>query len=237
MGADLAMGFTLAMTPWDDAAAQLLVADKRLPEVVFPPPVFSREEQQALEQQLTATEWAQPALAITSVAQLKLMQALQLYPDCVGGHSFGELTALHAAGVFDEQQLLLIARRRGELMKADSAKPGAMVSVLHPAEAVLSLLAKWQLPITLANVNSPKQLVLSGSEEAITEVSQRLKSADIQYRLLSVATAFHSPQVADACQPFAEFLGTHAFQTPKTPVFSNPPPNLILRIARKLNHI
>ena len=74
-------------------------------------------------QQLRRTQWAQPALAAAALAQLNLLAAAGVRPACVGGHSFGEVAALHAAGVFDAPTLLEVARRRGELMAAAARRP------------------------------------------------------------------------------------------------------------------
>ena len=221
MGANLAMSFMQAMQVWEKAAQYDFNDNKRLHEVVFPAPVFDQAEQTLLDQQLTATEWAQPALAITSLAQLKLMQILQIDADCAAGHSFGELPALHAAGVFDEAQLLAAAHQRGILMRQVGTKQGAMISVQHASNVVLDLLKKWQLPLTPANFNSPKQIVLSGGEEAIADFEKHLKEERITCQILPVSTAFHSTFVANACKPFAKFLESIPFKSPKIPVYAN----------------
>src|SRR3990167_6977416 len=176
---------------------------------------------QVLKQSLTATEWAQPALGIASIAQLKLMQWLQIDPDCVAGHSFGELTALYAAGVFDETQLLAAARQRGILMRQATIQQGAMISVQHASDVVLNFLEKWQLPLTAANFNSPKQIVLSGKQEDIATFEKLLKEERIAYHRLPVSTAFHSSFVADACKPFANFLAAMPLKSPRIPVYAN----------------
>src|SRR5205814_7856305 len=105
MGADLAMEYPVAREAWDRAAGLGVHSQ------VFPVPVFTDAERAAQQAALTATEWAQPALAVASLAQLGLLSALRLRPDAVAGHSFGELVALHAAGVFDAETLVRLANR------------------------------------------------------------------------------------------------------------------------------
>ena len=105
-----------ALAAWDLAADQPASATETLQQVVFPPPAFTPAELEAQTERLRRTEWAQPALGAASLAYLNLLRAVGLRPDWVGGHSFGEVTALHAAGVFDGPTMLRIGRRRGELM-------------------------------------------------------------------------------------------------------------------------
>ncbi|QTR04210.1 acyltransferase domain-containing protein, partial [Saccharothrix algeriensis] len=98
MGADLAMHEPRALAAWDRHATADL-GDGPLHRVVFPPPAFTDEERAAQRDLLTRTEWAQPALAVHALALLEVLAAVGLRPDCAAGHSFGELTALHCAGV------------------------------------------------------------------------------------------------------------------------------------------
>ena len=96
--------------------------------MVFPQPVFTEADRAAQETRLRATEWAQPAIGVTSLSLLTLLSKLGITPDAVGGHSFGEVTALHTAGVLDRKAFFSIARKRGELM----AEAAAMfLSLIH----------------------------------------------------------------------------------------------------------
>ncbi len=91
------MTFPEARAPWDRAASSETF-DEPLHDVVFPRPVFDDEVRAAQEKKLTATEWAQPAIGVTSLSHLALLDRLGLSPKAVTGHSFGEVIALHAAG-------------------------------------------------------------------------------------------------------------------------------------------
>ena len=238
MGGDIAMSFSAAMDVFENAAHHDFKADKRLHEIIFPPPVFDQNEHQQFEKQLTATEWAQPALAATSLALLKLIRNLQIDADCVAGHSFGELTALCSAGVMDESQLLASAHQRGLLMKKQGIEAGVMISIHHTSEDLIQLIKKSQLPLTLANYNSPKQIVLSGSKDAMHQFEAYLKSERISYQYLPVANAFHSSFVTDACAPFEKYLSTLTLNEPRIPVYANttaePYPNKINQIKKNL---
>jgi polyketide-type polyunsaturated fatty acid synthase PfaA len=221
MGAELASTFDDARAVWDRSASIPFTDEALLHEVVFPKPVFSDEERAVQSQRLTATEWAQPALGATSISYLALLQKLGVQPSVVAGHSFGELTALYAAGVIDEVSLLRLARKRGELM-ADAAKiPGAMLAVSASREEVAAHLNDSFPSVVIANHNGPKQVVLSGATSEIQAIEKVLTSARIAAKQLPVATAFHSSLVKGAAGPLLEFLETLTLSTAALPVYSN----------------
>jgi acyl transferase domain-containing protein/NADP-dependent 3-hydroxy acid dehydrogenase YdfG len=204
MGADLAVHLPLARAAWDTAAGHAL-GDLPLHRVVFPPPAFSDSGHADANALLTATEWAQPALAVHSLALLAVLARLGLKPDCVAGHSFGELVALHAAGAFDADTLVRLARRRGELMRDAAAVPGAMLAVTAGRDRAEAAVA--DLPdVWLANHNAPAQVVFAGTGQALEAATARLAAEGITAVLLKAATGFHSPLVAPAAEPFADFL-------------------------------
>jgi acyl transferase domain-containing protein len=221
MGADVAMASATALGVWDRAAEIEFAPDVRLHDVVFPRPVFDEAARSEQRARLTATEWAQPALGAASLALLAILREAGVHPAAVAGHSFGELTALCAAGVLTPEDLLRVARRRGELMAAAAAVPGAMTSVAARREDVQPLLDEWKLDLVVANHNSPKQLVLSGGTEAIAEAERRLGERGIAATRLEVATAFHSSLVSPAAQPLRKFLASVPMATPEIPVFAN----------------
>ena len=221
MGADVAMASATALGVWDRAAELDFAPGIRLHGVVFPRPVFDEAARSEQRARLTATEWAQPALGATSLALLAILREAGVHPAAVAGHSFGELTALCAAGALTPEDLLRVARRRGELMAAAAAVPGAMTSVAARREDVQPLLDEWKLDLVVANHNSPKQLVLSGTTEAIAEAERRLGKKAMAATRLEVATAFHSHLVSPAAQPLREFLRGVPLAAPSIPVFAN----------------
>jgi acyl transferase domain-containing protein/NADP-dependent 3-hydroxy acid dehydrogenase YdfG len=204
MGADLAMHLPRAGAAWDRAAG-LEFGDVPLPRIVFPPPAFTSAERAAQEARLTETEWAQPALAAASLALLDVLGGLGLTPDCVAGHSFGELVALHAAGAFDADTLLRLARKRGELMRRASAAAGAMLAVTAGRNQAESAVAGMP-EVWLANHNAPQQIVLAGTVQAIEAAAGRLAGEGITTARLNAGTGFHSPLVGPASEPLLEFL-------------------------------
>ena len=213
MTADLAMAFPDCLAVWDEAAW--------LAPAVFPTPAFSAEEREEQGRRLTATEWAQPAIGAASAALLALLRRLGIAPDCVGGHSFGEIAALFAAGGCSLDTMLRLARRRGELMASASGQAGGMLSVRRDAASLDRLIAEWGLDLVIANHNSPRQSVLSGNAQAIEEAAARCAAERVESVRLPVSTAFHSPLVAEAVAPFREFLDVSKISRCSLPFYSN----------------
>jgi acyl transferase domain-containing protein len=221
MSADVAMHLPLALAVWDRVGAHDF-GDDLLHRVVFPPPVFTDEARAAQQARLTATEWAQPALAAHSLALLEVLQGLGLEPDCVAGHSLGELVALCAADAFDMDGLVRLARKRGELMRDAATVPGAMLAVAATREHVEAVLASCGAPgVWLANHNAPQQVVVSGDIETLDTVAATFAANGIATRQLNVATAFHSPLVALAGKPLLDVLRGVEIRGPRIDVYGN----------------
>ncbi len=220
MGADVAMHYDEARMVWDHAA-DTSYDGRSLHQVVHPVPVFDTAAEKAQVDTLRATEWAQPAIGLVSLSHLALLAQLGLRPDMVAGHSYGEISALHAAGVLTADDMLAVARKRGELMAAAAVNDGAMTAV--PAELeVVRPYADAVDGAVLANHNHPKQVVVSGPTAAIDALEAKLLADGIEPKRLKVATAFHSPVVSDSAEPFAAFLESINFRAPKLPCFHNP---------------
>lgn len=221
MGGDLALHSPQAQAVWQWAAEQELGGES-LTEVVFPVDAFTDEERHLQEERLTRAEWAQPAIAAHSLALLGLLEAVGLRPDCVAGHSFGELTALHAARAFDADTLVRLAHRRGELLRDAAAGSGAMLAVAAPAERIAALLADaGPAEVWVANDNAPGQVVLAGSTDGVESAAQRCSDAGLDVRRLSVATAFHCPLTSGAAGPLAEYLAELTIRAPRLDVYGN----------------
>ena len=198
--------------------------EEPLSRFVFPPPAFGPNQSQEQQKSLTRTHVAQPALGAADAALSGLLGSLGVAPDMVAGHSYGEYVALYAAGVFDFETLCRLSVARGKsIIEAASADLGGMAAAdASPAEVSAAI---QSLPpdgkVWLSNFNSPRQTILSGSDEGIEAAVERLSAAGIRARALPVACAFHSPIVAPARKKFAEFLAGVEFRTPRKPVYSN----------------
>ncbi|MCB9291348.1 MAG: acyltransferase domain-containing protein [Lewinellaceae bacterium] len=193
-----------------------------LSETVFPVPVFSEEERKAQQQALTQTRFAQPAIGALSMGMYKVMQRAGFQPDFAAGHSFGELTALWAAGVFDEDTFLALAKKRGAAMSAAGSKadPGAMLAV-KASEAEVRQAINDKPGVSIANVNSNDQIVIGGSTAAIKAAGEQLQAQGFSVVSLPVSAAFHTAYVKHAQEPFARFVHTRHFNKPAIPVYAN----------------
>ena len=221
MGADLALDFPEALAVWDGLDGDL--AD--LHGVVFPEPGFDASSLDAQKAELTAMANAQPAIATTSLAQLALLDVLGVTADAAAGHSFGEVTALAAAGVIPMERLVETARTRGVLMaEAGHGKDGAMLAIAASAEDVRALLDSQPQSagsLVMANDNAPQQVVLAGHASDIAWAEAAAKSAGWTSRRLPVASAFHSSIVAASSEPLATYLKTLKLGQAGFPVYAN----------------
>ena len=128
---------------------------------------------------------------------LGVLRAVGVDARMAAGHSFGELTALYAAGALDLDQLVALARRRGELMRDAASVPGGMLAVSGPAHELEALRGRLGEGVGVANLNSPTQIVLSGGLAEIEAAEVELaRISGLRVQRLEVATAFHSPLVA-----------------------------------------
>ena len=202
----------------------------RLSRFVFPPPSFSKEDAQRRQAALTETNVAQPALAAAEVALLGLLRRLGVEPQMVAGHSFGEFVALHAAGCIDEETLLRLAEARGRFMREGAAdaggESGTMAAVDADPDTLRTVLAAAagagsEIDVTLANLNAPRQTVISGARASIETAIALLDKAGIRARRLPVACAFHSPLVAPARERLETLLRDSAIRQPSIPAYSN----------------
>jgi acyl transferase domain-containing protein len=222
MGRALAVEFDAARKVWDEAAVLKLDPDHALQQVVFPVPVFDDAARAVQTDRLTRTDWAQPALGAASLAVMALLDQVGVTPDAVAGHSYGEVVALHAAGVIESAiDMLAISRRRGELMRAAGSTPGAMMAVGVSAADAAALLKAHAPDVSIANVNSPKQVVVAGARPDIEAFHAVLKQTGVACSILPVATAFHTAMVAGSAKPFAEFLAGKSMSAPRIPVYGN----------------
>ncbi|MFI5669471.1 SDR family NAD(P)-dependent oxidoreductase [Streptomyces sp. NPDC051704] len=187
---------------------------------VFPPGAFTAQARAAQRAAVTDTRIAQPALGLAGAAAHLLLGRLGVRPDCVAGHSYGELTALWAAGVYDTRSLLRLSTRRAEaILTAAGEDPGSMAAVSAAPEEVREIAER--AGCVVANHNAPRQCAVSGPTAAVAAAVESLQAAGISAQPLAVACAFHSPVVARAAAGLATELAGTAVADAAVPVWSN----------------
>jgi len=138
-----------------------------------------------------------------------------------GGLSLGEWTALHVAGVLDFESALKVLEARGRLMQqACDEQPGGMISIMGASAEQLRAICD-RSGLTVANINSDAQVVLSGLKTGVAAAATAAAELGVKAIPLNVAGAFHSPLMASARAKLAEVLDSVAFSAPAMPVLSN----------------
>jgi polyketide-type polyunsaturated fatty acid synthase PfaA len=224
MGRDLVMNFPILQRQFGYMDSLLLKDNlQTLSNIVFPHPVFEEAEKNAQIAALQRTEYAQPAIGMLSAGLYKILEQAGFKADFVAGHSFGELTALWAASVLSDEDYCFLVKARGQAMAAPQDPDydtGAMLAVKEEVGKVEAILRNFP-KVAIANLNSPRQVVLAGPGAEITKVRQALNVQGYAAVMLPVSAAFHTPLIAFAQKAFAQAVKSTAFQTPKIPVYTN----------------
>ena len=175
-----------------------------------------------LENDLNNTKNTQICLFLVEAILLDSLKENGFIPNYIAGHSLGEITALYCAGVLSFEDCVLLTKIRSELM-ADSAK-GCMAALIGFDRNQLDLLVEEIDELVIANDNSSSQVVLSGSEKALDNISSRITCK--RFIKLNVSGAFHSPFMKEPSIRFSKYLDNVVFNKPSLPVISNSNPSL-----------
>lgn len=177
------------------------------------------------EEDLKQTINTQPAILVTSIAALEaLKEKTDVKPDYVAGHSLGEYGAYYAAGVIDfSTAMRLIDKRAKEMNAAAESTKGAMTAVIGMSkEAILDTIEKIDGMVSVANYNSPAQIVITGEAEAVAKANDALKEAGAKRVIpLPVSGGFHSMLMEEASVKFSEILDDCDIKDAQIPVFTN----------------
>ena len=183
---------------------------------------------QGPEEELTATQNAQPAILAHSAAVFAVVgDKVAGTPVAGAGHSLGEYSAYITAGALKPTAAATLVRRRGELMqKAGEERPGTMAAVLGLAtkdvEAACAEASQQASVAVAANINAPDQTVISGDPEAVTRAGDACKKRGAKRVIaLKVSGAFHSPLMGPAKNHLQLALERAEFADPAFPIIAN----------------
>ncbi|NEO68959.1 type I polyketide synthase, partial [Moorena sp. SIO3H5] len=169
---------------------------------------------------LDQTAYTQPTLFALEYALCKLWESWGIKPQVVMGHSVGEYVAATIAGVLSLEDGLKLIALRGRLMQQLPAG-GEMVSVMASKSQVKDAIANHTKQVTIAAINGPESVVISGEAGAIQAIVTKLESKLIKTKQLQVSHAFHSPLMTPMLAEFAAVAKQITYHQPKIPIISN----------------
>ncbi|MCU8006585.1 phosphopantetheine-binding protein [Shewanella sp. SM87] len=201
-----------------------------LSNILYPIPAFDADAVKAQEAALTNTLFAQSAIGAISMAQYSLLTQAGFAPDMVAGHSFGELSALCAAGVISNEDYVELAFARGHAMAQVPSDTGTQVDLgtmfaiilkqKNDIDAINSCLAQFD-GVKIANYNAPTQLVIAGGTEQTQLAAKAISELGFKAIALPVSGAFHTPLVGHAQKPFAKAIDKAKFSAPSVALYAN----------------
>ena len=233
MFCELAMYFPIVQEYLEKADALLQGDFKKrfgenvcLSRFIYPRGIYDRQTMEKAKREIMRTDVAQPALGAVGAGLWAIMHDLEMLPDMFAGHSYGELTALYAAGWMDFDALMSLSEARGRVIVDAVAKSdgglGTMAAVNGNRDEVQKIISGVS-DLVLANHNAPRQCVISGSQSAIREGIGRLDARKIASRHIEVAAGFHSPLMYPAEQAFKKAIESMKWleKESQTVVYSN----------------
>ncbi len=219
MLSEIAMGYP-QMRQAITKADNVMLAKEGTPvsQLVYPNCLTEKEKKEAKEN-LQRTSNTQPVLAAMEAGLYEVAKSRGLNPDLLIGHSFGELVALWADGVWSYDTLISVAKARGFYMDAVMGDT-AMSAVMADKQTVADYIGAFE-HIYMANENSASQTVVSGDRTEMEQLEKKLEENNIKVVRLKVSGAFHSPYMEQAAKAFRTFLSSQEIGNSSGKVIAN----------------
>ncbi|CAD5983344.1 non-ribosomal peptide synthetase/type I polyketide synthase [Planktothrix agardhii] len=201
-----------------DRCAEILQPhlDKPLLEILYPSDLDPEKASFYLEQ----TAYTQPALFALEYALAELWRSWGIEPSVVIGHSVGEYVAATVAGALSLEDGLTLIAKRGQLMQS-LPKEGAMAAVFASENRVKAAIQSYETEVSIAAINSPENIVISGKATAIAQIIVHLTTAGIEVRPLKVSHAFHSPLMEPILDSLEQAANQVSYQPLQIPLVTN----------------
>ncbi|RYP44832.1 hypothetical protein DL768_008731 [Monosporascus sp. mg162] len=210
-GAQWATMGTRLMLDFPSVLSDLALMDKALSELPEPPAWTIEGELRKSKDisRINKAELCQPLCTAIQIVIVNLLRTSGISPAAVVGHSSGEVAAAYASGALSLQEAIIVAYLRGLAFTKQSIRPGAMAAVGLGRDSVRPYLVDG---VVIACENSPLSVTLSGDEEGVDAVVERIMhdSPDVFARRLHVEMAYHSPHMKEAGEQFERMLGSDA---------------------------
>ncbi len=169
---------------------------------------------------LNETVYTQPALFALEYALTQLWKSWGIEPSVVMGHSVGEYVAACVAGVFSLEDGLKLIAERARLMY-NLPRDGEMVTVFANEERVATAIQSYTQQVSIAAINGPESIVISGQREAINTIVTTFAADGVKTKPLKVSHAFHSPLIEPMLSNFERVAKEITFSLPKIDLISN----------------